>query len=147
MKFGNHSNTHPHVNKLSLEKNIDEIKKCNEKIENIIGQKINLYRGPYGEYNDIVITAAESENMNTVQWSLDTLDYSGLTGNQMWERLENKLTSGSIILSHNGTKHTAESLEMLIKNINEKGYTVVKVSELIYRDNFYIDSNGVQRIK
>lgn len=147
MKFGNHSNTHPHVNKLSLEKNIDEIKKCNEKIENIIGQKINLYRGPYGEYNDIVITAAESENMNTVQWSLDTLDYSGLTGNQMWERLENKLTSGSIILSHNGTKHTAESLEMLIKNINEKGYIVVKVSELIYKDNFYIDSNGVQRIK
>ena len=35
----------------------------------------------------------------------------------MWNRIKNKLDKGSIILSHNGTKHTADSLDMLIKNI------------------------------
>lgn len=63
----------------------------------------------------------------------------------MWNRLDQKLSNGSIILSHNGTKHTAESLDMLIHNIKEKGYDIVTVSELIYKENFKIDNNGIQR--
>lgn len=144
-EIGNHSDTHPHVNNLNLEKNIEQIQKCSEKIEKITGKKTNLYRGPYGEYNDTVIRAAKSQNSETIQWNLDTLDYSGLTGEQMWKRLENKLAPGSIILSHNGTKHTADSLDMLITNIKKKGYNIVTVSELIYKDNYYIDVNGIQR--
>ena len=146
-EIGNHSDTHPHVNNLNLEKNIEQIQKCSEKIEKITGKKTNLYRGPYGEYNDTVIRAAKSQNSETIQWNLDTLDYSGLTGEQMWKRLENKLTPGSIILSHNGTKHTADSIDMLITNIKKKGYNIVTVSELIYKDNYYIDVNGIQRQK
>lgn len=65
----------------------------------------------------------------------------------MWARLENKLNPGSIILSHNGTKHTADSLDMLLYNIQQKGYQIVTVSDLIYKDNYYIDVNGVQRIQ
>ena len=65
----------------------------------------------------------------------------------MWARLENKLMPGSIILSHNGTKHTADSLDMLLYNIQQKGYQIVTVSDLIYTQNYYIDVNGVQRIQ
>lgn len=146
-EIGNHSDTHPHVNSLTLEKNIEQLQKCSEKIEKITGKKTTLYRGPYGEYNDTVIRAAKSQNHETIQWNLDTLDYSGLTGEQMWKRLENKLTPGSIILSHNGTKHTADSLDMILNNIEQKGYKIVTVSELIYKSNYYIDVNGVQRQK
>ena len=45
---------------------------------------------------------------------------------------------------HNGTKHTADSLDKLIYNIKEKGYNLVTISELIYKDNYKIDANGVQ---
>lgn len=65
----------------------------------------------------------------------------------MWKRLESKLSNGSIILSHNGTKHTEDSLEMLIHNIKEKGYDIVTVSDLIYKENCKIDNNGVQKRK
>ena len=146
-EIGNHSDTHPHVNNLSLEKNREEIQKCSQKIEQITGKKTTLYRGPYGEYNDTVIKSAKSQNHTTIQWNLDTLDYSGLTGEEMWKRLENKLTPGSIILSHNGTKHTADSLEMLLEQIEQKGYKIVTVSELIHKENYYIDVNGTQRIQ
>ena len=146
-EIGNHSDTHPHVNNLSLEKNREEIQKCSQKIEQITGKKTKLYRGPYGEYNDTVIKSAKSQNHTTIQWNLDTLDYSGLTGEEMWKRLENKLTPGSIILSHNGTKHTADSLEMLLEQIEQKGYKIVTVSELIHKENYYIDVNGTQRIQ
>ena len=131
MKYGSHSDTHPHVNNLSYEKNVEQLEKCNTKIEKITGKRTDLYRCPYGEYNDTVIKAAKDNNYYTIQWNLDTLDYSGITGEEMWKRLNNKIKSGDIILSHNGTKHTADSLDMLIKNIKQKGLEIVKVSDLI----------------
>ena len=143
-EIGSHSNTHPHVNNLSCEKNLEEIKLSVSKIEKITGQKINLYRAPYGEYNDTVIQAAQENGYYTIQWNLDTLDYEGLTGDEMWNRLENKLVKGSIILSHNGTKHTADSLDMLIKNIKSKGFEITTVSDLIYKENYIINNNGIQ---
>lgn len=146
-KYGSHSNTHPHVNNLSYEKNVEELAKCNEKIEKITGQKTNLYRTPYGEYNNTVIQAAEDNGYYSIQWNIDTLDYNDLTGKEMWNRIKNKLSNGSIILSHNGTKNTANSLDMLIKNIQNEGYEIIKVSELIYKDNYKIDSNGIQQPK
>ena len=143
-EIGTHSDTHPHVNQLSLEENIKEIENGANIIEKIIGNKINLYRTPYGEYNNTVIQSAKQKEYFTIQWNIDTLDYEGLTGEQMWKRIEGKLEKGSIILSHNGTKHTADSLDMLIKNIQSKGYQIVKISELIYKDNYSINNNGTQ---
>ena len=143
-EIGSHSNTHPHVNKLSAEKNLEEINISVNKIQKITGQKTNIYRAPYGEYNNTVIKTAEENGYYTIQWNLDTLDYKGLTGEQMWNRLKNKLENGAIILSHNGTKHTADSLDMLIKNIKSKGYEIITVSQLIYKDNYIINGNGTQ---
>ena len=143
-KYGSHSDTHPHVNNLSYEKNVEQIENSNKRLEKIIGCKTNLYRAPYGEYNDTVIKSADDNNYYTIQWNLDTLDYSGITGDEMWKRLDNKVKAGDIILSHNGTKHTADSLDMLIKNIKQKGLEVVKISDLIYKDNYTINNNGTQ---
>lgn len=143
-EIGSHSNTHPHVNKLSAEKNLEEINLSVAKIQKITGQKTNIYRAPYGEYNNTVIKTAEENGYYTIQWNLDTLDYKGLTGEQMWNRLKNKLENGAIILSHNGTKHTADSLDMLIKNIKSRGYEIITVSQLIYKDNYIINGNGTQ---
>ena len=143
-EIGNHSNTHPHINKLNIDKNCEEITKCSEKLKNITGKEVNLYRCPYGEYNNTVINAADSLNYYPIQWSLDTLDYTGLTENEMWNRLDRKLKKGDIILMHNGTKHTADSLELLIKNIQSKGLEIKKVSDILYKDNYKINENGTQ---
>lgn len=146
-EIANHSDGHKHVNQLNLEQNENEILNCSEKIQKITGNKTKLYRGPYGEYNNTVIQAAENQNHVTIQWSLDTLDYNGLTGEEMWKRLESKIKNGDIILSHNGTEHTADSLDMLLTNIEKKGFNIVTVSDLMYNDNYAIDSNGVQKKK
>ena len=143
-EIANHSDKHKHVNNLTYEQNVEEIINCSKKIEGITKTKPTLYRGPYGEYNDTVVKAAEDNGYKMIQWSIDTLDYNGLDGDQMWDRLNNKITKGSIILMHNGTQHTADSLEKLIVNIKEKGFNIVPVSELIYKDNYKIESNGMQ---
>lgn len=143
-EIGNHSNTHPHVKNLTYEQNLEEIKKCSEKIEQLTGQKTILYRAPYGEYNDNVIKVSSENGYYSIQWSKDTLDYQALTGEQMWKRIEENLQNGDIILSHNGTAHTSDSLDMIIKNIKEKGFEIVKVSDLIYKENYEINNNGTQ---
>lgn len=143
-EIGNHSESHAHVNNLNNEKNIEQIVKCSDRVKALTGKPTTLYRGPYGEYNDTVVKAAQDSNHIMIQWNIDSLDYNGLTGEQMWERIEPKLEKGSIILMHNGTENTALSLDMIIKNIKAKGYEPVTVSELIYKDNYTIDNNGTQ---
>ncbi len=76
MEIGNHSDSHAHVNKMSFDENVQDMEKCNSRISEITGEKIKFYRGPYGEYNNTVIEAAESLNMKVVQWDVDTLDYT-----------------------------------------------------------------------
>ena len=113
-------------------------------IEKVTGSSTTLYRGPYGEYNDVVFQAAKDTNHKMIQWSIDSLDWQGLTGEQMWERINSKLDNGAIILMHSGTENTALSLDMILTKIEEKGFKVVKVSDLIYKENDTVDANGVQ---
>lgn len=146
-EIANHSDGHKHVNNLNIEENEKEVKLCSDKIEAITGKKTTLYRGPYGEYNNTVIQAAQNQNHITIQWNLDTLDYKGLTADEMWARLNGKVKNGDIILSHNGTKHTADSLDKILTNLESNGFKVVTVSDLIYKDNYIIDNNGTQKLK
>lgn len=90
-EIASHSDTHPHVNKLSYDQNIEEIVKCTEKIKKLTGSETKLYRCPFGEYNDTVIKAAEDSGYKVIQWSIDTLDYEGLDESQMWDRINKNL--------------------------------------------------------
>ena len=75
--------------------------------------------------------------------SLDWKDYG--VDNIINTVLNHKnLGNGSIILCHNGAKYTAEALEALITGLQEKGYEIVPISELIYKDNYHMDVAGRQ---
>lgn len=54
------------------------------------------------------------------------------------------LGNGSIILCHNGAKYTAEALDALITGLQEKGYELVPISELIYREKYHMNTEGRQ---
>jgi len=73
-ELGNHSNTHPHGTELSLAQNEEEIMGVDEKIKKLLGISMNLYRAPYGDYNNTVIQAAEDCGYYPIQWDVDTLD-------------------------------------------------------------------------
>ena len=143
-KYGNHSFAHAHVNKLSYDQNVEDMKKCNELINQITSKEVKYYRGPYGEYNNTVIEAAKSMNMQVVQWDIDTLDYEGKTPDEMCTRIKKKIRNGSIILMHNDTKYTAQGLQQIIDTIHNEGYEIVSLDELIYTENYEINHEGRQ---
>jgi peptidoglycan/xylan/chitin deacetylase (PgdA/CDA1 family) len=68
----NHSSTHPHCSKLSSEQIAAELNACNDKVEAVTGVRPTLFRAPYGEYDDHVITEVEKLGMHTIQWDVET---------------------------------------------------------------------------
>lgn len=54
------------------------------------------------------------------------------------------LGNGSIILFHNDAKYTPDALDTILKGLKEKGYEIVPISELIYKDNYYLNHEGRQ---
>lgn len=140
----NHSDTHPHIDKLSDAKIAQELKNCSDKIEAVTGTRPMLFRGPYGEYNNAVIREATNQNMFTVQWNIDSLDWKNLSADEITTRVTNRIAPGSIILFHNGAKNTPEALPKILEKLSAAGYKFVKASDLIYKENYTIDHSGKQ---
>lgn len=55
------------------------------------------------------------------------------------------LGNGSIILFHNGAKDTPKTLPVILEGLKAKGFEIVPISEIIYKDNYTIDSEGRQK--
>ena len=81
-----------------------------------------MFRAPYGEYNDNVISAAEELGFYTIQWDVDSLDWKNLGKENILNRIFTKIKNGSIILMHNGTNDTANVLDEMIKELKNKGF-------------------------
>lgn len=142
--IANHSDTHKAFSKCSREEIKAEIVNCNEKLENITGEKVTLLRAPSGDYTNESLEVTESLNMYMIQWDNDSLDYTGLTVDEIVSRVTSRARNGSIILFHNGVENTAEALDRILTELENQGYSFVSVNDLIYKDNYSIDHTGRQ---
>lgn len=142
--IANHSDTHKAFSKCSRQEIKEEILNCNEKLEGIIGEKVTLLRAPSGDYTNNSIEVAKSLNMETIQWDCDSLDYQGLTVDEITNRVVARVTNGSIVLFHNGVENTAPALDKVLTELEKQGYSFVSVNDLIYKENYYLDHTGRQ---
>lgn len=140
----NHSSDHAHFSSLSTEQIVDDLKRCNEKIEAITGVAPSLFRCPYGEYDDHVINAVNSIGMTAVQWDVDSLDWKGLSAGEIQNRVLDKVQAGSIVLFHNAAENTPEALPGIIESLLADGYTIVPVSQILLKGDCIIDNSGRQ---
>ena len=140
--IGNHSDTHPHLPQLSNESATKEIQCCNEKIEALTGHTPTLFRPPYGDYNNDLVKTVKSLGMYCIQWDVDSLDWKDPTPEQMCKTVLDKVTDGSIVLMHNGAKNTPAALPGIIKGIQDKGFEIVLIKDLIPEGEYYTDVQG-----
>lgn len=144
LEIGTHSNTHPDMVKLDKTTIKNELTTSMEKITEITGKEVKVFRPPYGSYNNDLLNVCSSLGLSAVQWDVDTLDWKGLSASEVTNRVMNHVQNGSIILMHNNADHVTDSLRLTLDWLTMKGYKVTSVGELIYSENFTIDSNGVQ---
>lgn len=142
--LGTHSATHPHMAKLSVNAVTEEIQSSKKAIEDVTGAKVTLFRAPFGEYNDTVISVAESLGLFTIQWDVDSLDWKNLSAGKIASRVLKGIKTGSIILCHNNGLHTAEALPMILSSAINCGYKFVPISKLIYTEKYIIKADGEQ---
>ena len=140
----NHSSDHAHFSSLSTEQIIDDLTLCNQKIEAVTGVSPTLFRCPYGEYDDHVINAVNSIGMTAVQWDVDSLDWKGLSAQEIEKRVLDKVSSGSIVLFHNAAENTPEALPGIIESLLNEGFEIVPVSEILLEGSYIIDNSGRQ---
>jgi len=110
------------------------------------GKKVDLFRPPYGDYDNLVIDTAKSMGIYSIQWDVDSLDWKDLSATDIAMRIINGVKPGSIILCHNNGLHTAEALPLIFSTLQNRGYEFVPIGELIYRENYTIDSAGKQHL-
>ena len=144
--LGNHSENHKNMSQLSDEEIRSELQKVHDKVKTLTGQDMTLFRPPYGDYDDQVVTVSRDMGYYPVQWDVDSLDWKDYGTESIIKTVLNHkhLGNGSIILMHNGAKYTPAALDAVITGLQDAGYELVPISQLIYRDNYHIDHEGRQ---
>ena len=144
--LGNHSQNHKNMSQLSDEEIRRELAQVHDQVKTLTGQEMTLFRPPYGDYDDQVVTVSRDMGYYPVQWDVDSLDWKDYGADSIVRTiLDHKhLGNGSIILMHNGAKYTPAALDAVITGLKDAGYELVPISQLIYRDNYHIDHEGRQ---
>ena len=144
MEVMNHSDTHAHFARLSRDEIAAEVNACSDKIEALTGVRPTLFRCPYGEYDDHVIDTVNALGVTAVQWDVDSLDWKGLSADEITRRVTENAEPGSIVLFHNAAEHTPEALPAIIESLLADGYTIVPIGELLLSGDYEIDHTGRQ---
>lgn len=147
LDIGTHSNTHPKMSQLTSSQIEDELTVSMNLITSVTNKEVRFFRPPYGDYNDQLLTVADNLGLQTIQWSVDSLDWKGLSADQILARVKAGVHNGAIILFHNNSDNIVEALPQVIAFLKAEGYSMVNLSDLVYKDSYTIDNNGVQKIK
>ena len=141
---GNHSRNHLNMPKLSENEIKNEIEYVNDRVFDLTGKKPKYFRAPFGDYSNKLMTSLEELNMVGVQWSIDSLDWKGLSAKQIYERVVPKAKSGDIVLFHNNSDHVIDALPLVLSALKGQGFEFVTLSQLVHTEGYTIDSNGIQ---
>lgn len=145
LDIGTHSNTHPKMSTLSPAQQESELMISSKLISNVTGKEVRFFRPPYGDYNDQLIMTCDKLKLQAIQWDVDSLDWKGLSAQQILTRVKSGVKNGSIILFHNNSDHILEALPLVIEFLKSNGYEMVNLSGLVMENGYTIDNNGVQK--
>lgn len=143
-EIGLHSSTHPDMCNLNTKQMSMELSRNQQIIQSVCGVQAKLFRPPYGSYNNDLLDTCRQMGIMTIQWSVDSLDWKGLSGGEIAGRVCERSKAGSIVLFHNNSDNIITGLKLVLEYYKNNNYKVVPVGELIYYKNYLIDNQGMQ---
>ena len=149
-EIGNHTNHHKNFLKFDPEKDREEMKEeimeCHREIKDLLGIDMCLFRFPYGAFNEESIQLVKELGYYPIQWSADSNDWKNISVKAITDVFKSKAyyKPGNILLFHNGALYTVEALETILKDITDLGLRCVKISDLIYTEDFHFEKNARQ---
>lgn len=146
LDIGNHSENHLNMPRLSVDSIVNEVESVNKKIYDLTGITPAYFRAPYGDYDNKLMTCLEDLNMTGVQWSIDSLDWKGISAKEITDRIVPNAKNGDIVLFHNNSDHVLDALPIVLMGLKNKGFRFVPLSELVATKNYTVDGSGIQHI-
>jgi peptidoglycan/xylan/chitin deacetylase (PgdA/CDA1 family) len=138
--IGNHSWDHPDLKKFSREISKSQITRTTAAIRKATGFRPCLFRFPYGHFRRDEVADARELGFTTIQWDVDTFDWSRPGVRAIYNKVVSRTRPGSIILQHDGTepgisddhrRQTVAALPREIDYLRSQGYRFVTVTQLL----------------
>lgn len=126
-ELGNHTHFHKDLTKLSPDEALMEIERTDQALSRFDGKALHLLRPPFG-----AISAELKAQLKTpvINWTIDTLDWTGSSADDIYNSVYTARFSGAIVLMHDGHPATVNALKRLLPDLQADGYQVVSVSAL-----------------
>lgn len=142
-EVGNHTYSHPQLTTLDDAAVRLEIERGAAAIRSVTGAETRpLFRFPYGDRDARTIGLANALGYGGVRWTVDTLGWmgggEGRSVASVTARVLGALGPGEIVLMHVGAATDrstldADALPGILATLRERGYTTVRVGDLIAR--------------
>lgn len=136
--IGNHSYNHEVMSKLSPNAFHRQVWHTDAIISRIIPYHPHFFRPPYGEMLPNQVAWAQNNGYIVVNWDVDSADWKNNPSSKViLSNMHKTLRPGSIILQHAGggvtqsLSGTIEALPQLIASLQQKGYRIVTLPELL----------------
>ena len=136
-EFGTHGYLHAHLPQLDRHLQRQEIKTAVTLLREYFGRQTNLFRPPFGEYDELTLKLLDELGLRFVLWDVVSRDPDlTLSPEHITRSVTRKTRPGSIIIFHaNGKgKHTKGVIQDVLSELTEiRGLLPVTVSELLKR--------------
>jgi peptidoglycan/xylan/chitin deacetylase (PgdA/CDA1 family) len=130
--IGNHSYSHHFwFDLFSSKKMSEDLKQMEIVMQKVTGLKPRLFRPPYGVTNPNLKKAIEENNYIPVGWNVRSMDTVITDETKLLNKVLNAIKPGAIVLFHDTSKTTLGILPAFIKHVNNKGYRIVRLDELL----------------
>jgi len=139
-EIASHTYSHKNLKTLTLEQLTEEIGRARENLYALTGEYPTFIRPPYGAYNDLV---KEHCYAPLIIWNLDSLDWNYRNTEQVVDHVLAEAGDGKIVLMHDIHWFTVDAVEILLPELEKRGYQVVTVRELFYYKNVELKNGGI----
>lgn len=128
-EVASHSNAHKNLSKLKKATLLKDLATADEAFAAAGAEVPTLVRPPYGAVNKTVKNAT---GRAMITWTIDTEDWRSRDAQTVADYVMNYGDlDGEIILMHSTYKSTAQAVAVLVPWLQEQGYQLVTVSELM----------------
>ena len=127
-EIGNHSWRHPMMTTLNADAQLDELRQTDDLLTSA-GFPLKWFRPPFGDYDTLTRTIAQSEALETILWSVDSRDWKGSPPDVIAQRVINDISPGAVILMHSTKSHTVAALPKILEYATANKYRFVTLSQ------------------
>ena len=129
--IGNHSYAHTNnYGFLKTKQVIDDVSKTQQIIKAILNIENKLFRPPFGVTNPNIAKAIKTLNLQTIGWSIRSLDTKAKGVKIVLKKITKKIQKGDVILLHDTSELSFLILEQLLQFLEKNQYKSVTVDEL-----------------